>query len=232
MIYNPLVSVIIPVFNGEKYVAQALESLLEQDYPLFEVIAVDDGSIDRTREIIERYHDINYIYQSNRGVSSARNTGIATSRGDIIAFLDSDDFWPSGRLTATIRYFQRYPDIGYVLGKQMMFLEPGCRIPPWVRKEWLEEPQDVSNTGVLVVRRETFERIGTFNEDYRSGEDTEWLLRASEAGIPMARLQEVVLYRRIHGENLSARMIQMREANLIKIARESVHRKKERREKS
>jgi GT2 family glycosyltransferase len=101
-----------------------------------------------------------------------------------------------------------------------------------VKKEWLEEPQDVSNTGVLVVRRETFERIGTFNEDYRSSEDTEWLLRASEAGIPMARLQEVVLYRRIHGENLSARMIQMREANLIKIARESVHRKKERREKS
>ncbi len=225
---NPLVSVVIPVYNGEKYVAHALESVFKQDYQPFEVILVDDGSTDRTAQIIGKYDNVQYIYQSKQGVSSARNKGIAASRGEIITFLDSDDFWQPNRLTVTIRYLDRHPEVGYVLGRQMMFVEPGCTVPPWVKAEWLTEPQDASNTGVLVGRRVTFDRVGLFNKDYKGGEDTEWLVRASEAGIPMARLPEIVLHRRIHGGNLSVQMIKMRKANLMRITKESIRRQQER----
>lgn len=225
---NPLVSVIIPVYNGEKYVVQALESVFKQDYQPFEVILVDDGSTDRTAQIIGKYDNVQFIYQANQGVASARNTGVAASSGEIIAFLDSDDFWPSNRLTVTIKYLDRHPEVGYVLGKQMMFVEQDCTTPPWMKAEWFKEPQDASNTAVLVARRLTFDRVGLFNTDYGSGEDTEWFVRASEAGVPMARLPEIVLYRRIHGDNLSVQMIQMQKANLMKIARESILRQQER----
>ncbi len=225
---NPLVSVIIPVYNGEKYVAHALESVFKQDYQPFEVILVDDGSTDRTAQIIGKYDNVQYIYQSKQGVSSARNKGIAASRGEIITFLDSDDYWPTNRLTVTIRYLDRHPEVGYVLGRQMMFVEPGCAVPAWVKAEWLTESQDASNTAILVVRREIFGRIGLFNIDYFGGEDTEWLVRASEASIPMARLPEVILHRRIHGGNLSVQMIKVRKANLMRITKESIRRQQER----
>jgi GT2 family glycosyltransferase len=111
----------------------------------------------------------------------------------------------------------------------MMFVEPGCVVPPWVKPEWLEHPQDASNTGVLAARRTAFDRVGLFNKDI-GGEDTEWLVRASEAGVPMARLRELVLYRRIHGENLSLKMLGKRRDNLMRIARESIHRQQRKKE--
>ncbi len=223
---KPLVSVIIPVYNREKYVAHALESVFKQNYRPFEVILVDDGSTDNTAQIIGKYDNVQYIYQTNQGPASARNAGIVESRGEIIVFLDSDDLWPPNRMTVTDRYFQQHPEVGDVLGKEMMFVEHGSVAPPWVKAEWLAEPQDASNTGVLAVRRVILERVGLFNKDYKRAEDTEWLVRASEAGVPMARLPELVLHRRIHGENLSLQMVQMSKNNLIRIARESIRRKK------
>ncbi len=220
---TPLVSIIMPVYNGEKYVTQALESLFKDVYRPIEVIAVDDGSSDNTAQIVLQYDDIQYIYQDHQGVASARNKGITASSGEIIAFLDCDDIWQPNRLTATVIFFRKHPEIGYVLGKQMMFVGPGHDVPPWVKPEWLKDSQDASNTGVLVARRVTFDRVGLFNKDI-GGEDTEWLVRASEAGVPMARLPEVVLHRRIHGENLSLKMLRMRKNNLMRIAKESIRR--------
>lgn len=224
--FTPLVSIIMPVYNGENYVDQALESVLRDAYRPIEVIAVDDGSSDNTAKIIGHHENVRYIYQDHEGVASARNKGIAVSQGEIIAFMDCDDIWQPNRLTVTVRFFQQHPDIGYVLAKQIMFVEPGCEVPPWVKPEWLEQPQDASNTGVLVAQRTTFDRVGLFNKDI-GGEDTEWLVRASEAGVPMARLPEVVLHRRIHGENLSLKMLGMRKNNLMRIARESILRQQE-----
>ena len=221
---NHLVSVIVPVFNGEKYLSQALASILAQNYPRIEVIIVDDGSTDNTAQIIAQYEKIQYIRQTNQGVASARNKGIAASGGEIIAFLDSDDFWPPEWLTLAVSYLYQHPEVGYVLGKQLLFVEPGCILPSWARPEWLKEPQYASSTAVLTVRKEIFAGIGTFNEDYQSGEDTEWLVRASEAGIRMARLPDLVLYRRIHDNNLSTQTIAASRANLIRIARESIRR--------
>jgi glycosyltransferase involved in cell wall biosynthesis len=224
-IKNPVVSVVIPVFNSEKYVRKALDSVFDQNYRPLEVIIVDDGSTDSSARAVDGYKDARYIYQANHGVARARNTGIAASQGEIIAFLDSDDIWPTDRLNVTVRYLLQCPEIDYVLGRELMFVEPDYVLPPSVKAEWLTEPHDATNTGVLVARRETFACVGLFNTDFRSDEDTEWLVRAGDAGVPMARLPEVILHRRLHSRNLSFQMKHMHKANLFRIARESIRRR-------
>lgn len=221
---GPLVSIVMPVYNGEKFIRQALDSLYEDNYRPIEVVVVDDGSSDGTAQIIKRYKDARYILQDHKGVAAARNTGVAAAKGEIIGFLDHDDISQPDRFTNTVRHFQEHPHIGYVLAKQIMFIETGYEVPGWVNPEWLVTPQDASNTAVLVGRRETFERVGQFNP-LIGGEDTEWLVRANELGIPMTRLPDVVLRRRIHGENLSIQMLGDRKANLLQIARESIRRR-------
>jgi glycosyltransferase involved in cell wall biosynthesis len=225
---HPLVSVVIPVFNRARFLPQAVESVLAQDHRPLEVIVVDDGSTDGTPDLVGAHDFVTCIRQPHRGVSSARNAGVAASRGSILAFLDSDDLWPPRRLTVAVRHFLAHPEVGYVLGRQVLFAEPGCPVPPWVKPEWLAEPQDASNTGVLLARRETLSRVGPFNTDYAAGEDTEWLVRASEAGVPMTRLCEVLVHRRLHGANLSAETIETRKATLARVARESILRRRNR----
>ncbi|MFP4226925.1 MAG: glycosyltransferase family 2 protein, partial [Desulfobacterales bacterium] len=102
---TPLVSVIIPTLNRAWAVGKAIDSVLFQDYPNFELILVDDGSRDQTRSLLSAYQSrIIYIHQPNQGVSAARNRGIAAASGDLIAFLDSDDYWLPGKLSEQVRF--------------------------------------------------------------------------------------------------------------------------------
>jgi len=108
---GPLVSVIIPTFNRAWAVGRAIDSVLEQDYRPFELIVVDDGSTDQTAEILARYGDqLTVVCRENRGVSAARNAGVARAQGDLIAFLDSDDFWRPQKLTVQVDFFTSRPD--------------------------------------------------------------------------------------------------------------------------
>ncbi len=223
---NPLVSIIIPAYNQGKYIHKALSSIFTDSYSPKEVIVVNDGSTDNTAEIVAAFPNIQYIYQKNQGVSVSRNTGINASKGAFIAFLDSDDIWIPGRLKYSIEYFLNHPDIEYVLGKQQMFLEKGCTKPQHIKPEWLERPQSASNPGVLMTKRVCFEKIGLFNPDYVSGEDTEWLLRANEANIKMARISLTVINRRIHNTNLSVNSVSNLKSTVFKMMRESIRRQK------
>ena len=104
---KPLVSVIIPTYNRGWIIKEAIDSVLEQDFSDFELIVVDDGSNDNTREILGAYADaITVLHRSNRGVSAARNCGIAEASGQLIAFLDSDDLWLPGKLKTQVKYFE------------------------------------------------------------------------------------------------------------------------------
>jgi glycosyltransferase involved in cell wall biosynthesis len=223
---SPLVSVVLPTFNSERFLVETLQSVLTQDYRTFEIIAVDDGSTDGTLDLLRAQPEVTWIEQPHRGVAAARNAAIASARGSILSFLDSDDLWPSDRLTVAVAHLEAHPEVGYVLGRQRMFAEPGCPVPSWVRPEWLAAPHDAANAGVLVVRREVFARVGGFNIDFALGEDTEWLTRASEARIPMTRLPDVLLHRRLHGANLSIKTLDRRKEALARIARESIHRRR------
>jgi glycosyltransferase involved in cell wall biosynthesis len=198
---RPLVSVIVPVYNGEHFIAEALNSLFAQDYRPIEVIVVDDGSIDRTADIVRTYKDVHYIYQSNQGAASARNTGIAVAQGEFITFLDADDIWIRNKLSAQVEHLLSNHNIGYVVTGIRNFIDPRFKPPPWLLKNLL---QDQVGFGTLLARRDVFNRVGVFDTNYRVAEDYDWFIRAKDSGISKAILPNVLVMRRIHDRNISA----------------------------
>jgi len=222
---RPLVSVIVPVYNGAKFIAEAIKSVCMQNYEPLEIVIVDDGSTDDTSVIVRSFNDIRYIRQENHGVAAARNTGITESRGELIAFLDADDYWSHNKLNIQVGCLLRHPHIGYTLGMQRNFLESGTERPFWLREEHLLE----AHTGflpTLLIWRQIFDKVGLFNANFRISEDVEWFSRVKDAGVPMMVVPEVVLYRRIHNANLS---YQLKAGNplLFRALRTAVHRKSE-----
>src|SRR6476660_1471039 len=112
---KPLVSVIIPVYNGTCYLRAALESVFAQTYRPFEVIVVDDGSLDDSGVIAQSFDDVRYIHQENQGVAAARNNGIEVARGEFLAFLDQDDLWTPEKLKLQMGHLLSDPELGYTL---------------------------------------------------------------------------------------------------------------------
>ena len=221
---KPLVSVILPVYNEERFVADALDSILCQDYHPLEIIAVDDGSTDHTARILQSYRELQYVYQTNQGVASARNKGISVSRGELIAFLDADDIWACNKLKVQTDCLLSNAAVVYTLGWQHDFLEPGTDRPFWVRKEHLLKDH-IGFLPTLVARRTIFDQVGLFNTDYITSEDVEWFARVRHAGIPMVLVPEIVLYRRIHDSNLSYRT-RVGDPMLFSALRASIRRKR------
>jgi len=223
---DPLVSVIIPVHNCERYLAEAIESVLAQTYRPIEVVVVDDGSTDNSADIARSYQEIHYIYQPHQGVAAARNVAIAAAQGEFIAFLDADDRWPSDKLRVQVEYLIEHPHVGYTISRLQNFLAPGVNLPPRVKKSLLERDQIGLMT--LVARRTVFEQVGGFDPGYRVGSDFEWFTRATDAGIPTAILPRVLLYRRIHDSNLSSQP-QTRAASLLRMFKASIDRQRRQR---
>jgi glycosyltransferase involved in cell wall biosynthesis len=221
---RPLVSIVMPVFNGARYIGAALQSAFAQEYRPIELIVVDDGSTDTTAEIVGSFKEVIYLYQSNQGVSGARNKGISVARGEFIAFLDSDDLWTPNKLTLQIDWLLEHAHVGYVAARFRNFLEKGVERPGWIKEEQLSEEQ-VGGMPNLVVRRSVFEKIGLFDAGCRSGSDLDWILRAKDAGIKGAVLSHTLLYRRIHDSNVSHQW-QGSRTLLMKALRASVNRRR------
>ncbi|MDE2222744.1 MAG: glycosyltransferase family 2 protein [Candidatus Omnitrophica bacterium] len=127
---NPTVSVIIPAYNAAAFIAQTIESVLAQTYKNIEVIAVDDGSTDNTRQVTAQYKSVRYIYKKNGGPASARNTGIETSKGDYLAFLDADDIWEREKISRQIDCFKNNPALGLVYTAVNVIDEQGNFVRP------------------------------------------------------------------------------------------------------
>ena len=221
---NKIVSVIIPVYNGGRYLAEAIESVLDQNYCPIEVIVVDDGSTDGSADVARSFSEsVHYFYQPNQGVAAARNAGINNSSGELIAFLDADDLWAHNKLSVQVDCLLMHPNIGYILGRQQNFLELGIDKPYWLRKEHLLN----DHLGFLptsLIRRDIFDKVGLFNPNYKISEDMEWFSRVKDASIPMMVVPEIVLYRRIHDTNLSYQL-KASGSTVLRALRASVHRK-------
>jgi glycosyltransferase involved in cell wall biosynthesis len=198
------VSVIIPVRDMDRYLAEALRSVLAQDYRPIEVIVVDDGSSDDSAEVAASFPDVICLRQAHQGVPTARNRGIARAGGAFIAFQDADDIWKPRKLTVQVEWMLLHPETGYVAACYQNFLEPGVARPAWVREEQLTSPQKggISN---LVVRRSVFETIGVFATDQEFGADLDWVMRVRDANIGAEILSDVLVSRRIHADNHSHR---------------------------
>ena len=222
---NPLVSVIIPVYNGARYLGAALESVFAQTYREFEVIVVDDGSTDESGVIAQGFPDVRYLQQTNQGVAAARNHGLEAARGEFFAFLDQDDLWTPDKLKLQVEYLLSHPDVGYTLTQQKYFLDPGGTLPAWFRKELFDSVHTGWVLGTLVVRRTIFEQIGNFATGYSAANDSDWFFRAKAAAIPMAVMPELLLLKRIHDANDSARAKEIL-SELLKVVKTSLNRQR------
>jgi glycosyltransferase involved in cell wall biosynthesis len=197
----PLVSVIVPVFNGERFLRDAVASIRDQRHEPLEIIVVDDGSTDATRTVVASLAgEIRYIHQPNAGPPAARNTGLRAARGALVAFLDADDLWTDGKLAIQTGLLAREPAIDVVLGyTEIVYLPavPGGAVPP------PSPPAFLFSLGAALIRRSVFDRVGGFDETSRYCDDVDWFLRAKEAGLSVQVHQDVVQRYRRHDANLT-----------------------------
>ena len=169
------VSVIIPVYNGSRYLATTLESVLAQSYPLHEIIVIDDGSTDSSPDILRSYGErLRVTRQENQGVAPARNAGLLQVTGDVITFIDQDDLWPAGRTEALVGALQSNPDALLAVGQVEILYE---RFRPPV-------PLDIVGTAVrefyvgwLCIRKKVFELLGPFHTGLGYADDVDFFMR-------------------------------------------------------
>lgn len=203
---GPLVSVIIPVSNGERYLAEAIDSVLAQTWRPIELIVLDDGSTDGSAAIARRYASpVRYCYQPNAGLASARNEGVLLAHGDFIAYLDSDDIWVPDKLTRQMAVFSENRTLDIVFGHIQQFRSPKL---PLVTASGIHvngTPMPGYSAGAMLIKRGSFFHVGLFDKVWRIGEFVDWYLRAMEKGMRSFLLPDVVMWRRIHSDNMGIR---------------------------
>lgn len=182
----PLISVVIPVFNRASTIARAIESVLAQSYKNFEIIVIDDGSMDETRNVVKSFQSecpqILYDYQNNSGPAAARNKGIKVAKGDFIAFLDSDDCWHAQKLEKQIHLFERHAELGFVHCWAEVTNPRGEKIlrhptySGFVFEHLLQDGNFIATSAVL-VKKSVFDQVGCFDEKLKGPEDFDMWLR-------------------------------------------------------
>ncbi len=198
-----MISVLIPVYNGEKYIFKAIESVIAQTYADYEIIVVDDGSTDDTAMIVKSFPMVKYVHQPHSGVSVARNRGIRESRGSVIAFIDADDMFAETKLERQAAYLSEHPDCMICYTEISNFTDLNV-------SELTDRQSRIMNARVenilpsACIRRSVFSVCGFFDVNLPYGEDTEWIHRVKLMNVGEIHTIEEKLYlRRIHNENLS-----------------------------
>lgn len=201
---NPLVSVVIPVHNGERYLGEAIESILAQTYRPLELVIVDDGSTDNTAAVCRRFTGIRYIYQPHAGAAAARNRGVDAACGALLSFLDADDLWAPEKLPRQIAALDTDPRLDMVLGHVQQFHSPELDAPAKARIAG-DGAVLAGHVGTLLIRRAPFLRVGPFATEWRVGEFIDWFARAAELGLIHVTIPDVTLLRRLHTRNMMVR---------------------------
>ena len=181
---TPLVSVIIPTYNREKMVGEAICSVLNQTYEHYELIVVDDGSTDNTSKVFEEYRDdLTILYQENQGPSAARNTGINAARGSLIAFLDSDDIWKSKKLEVQVNYMLNHPEVN-ICQTEEIWIRNGVRVNPMKKHKkysgWIFDKMVslcIVSPSAVMLKKDLFAEVGLFDEALLACEDYDLWLR-------------------------------------------------------
>lgn len=223
---QPLVSVIIPVWNCEKYVAAAIESVLGQTYRPLELILVDDGSTDGSPLILAGYAPPARVHhQPNAGLGAARNAGIGLAAGELIAFLDADDLWLPQKLEIQVRRMCAEPRVDMVFAHVEQFVTPDLSEDEKRRVEGDGAVITGTFAGTLLARRAVFDHAGLFATHWRVGEFIDWYLKARESGLLTSIVPEVVMKRRLHATNMTRRERDKR-ADYARIIKASLDRRR------
>lgn len=203
----PLVSVIIPCYNHGRYLQEALDSVYRQSYKKVEIIVVDDGSSDNTKEVARNNENVTYIYQTNKGLSAARNTGIRNSSGEFLLFLDADDWLLPEALQTNVQLMVHNPGLAFVSGgHQKVFMDTGRK-----EEENLPVPSDhyrhfllgnyIGMHAVVLYRRRILEEF-SFDESLRACEDYDLYCKIARK-FPVAHHTQTIAAYRIHHSNMS-----------------------------
>jgi glycosyltransferase involved in cell wall biosynthesis len=223
---RPLISVVVPVFNGAPYLSQAIDSILRQNYEPVEIIVVDDGSTDDSAAIVRGFGPaVTYCWQPQRGAAAARNHGVARARGEALAFLDADDLWMPDKLAIQSVYLHRHPEVGAVLGFVEQFISPELDEEARGRLLCPSDPMPGYQIGALLVRRAAFDRVGPFDVSYIIAHFIDWWSRATGQGMTHCLLPAVVLRRRVHTNNLTLRRSDARR-EYARLARAALERRR------
>lgn len=200
---SPLVTVIIPCFNGERFLGEAVASIKRQGYPRIEILIVDDGSTDNSASIAGAMGaSITYVYQDNKGLPGARNTGLDHARGELITFLDVDDVYSDNKIELQVGLFEKDPGLGIVAGRlqKTQFARHENGRPVFIP---YEAPAPALKMDCALIRRGVFDTVGRFDESRTYCDDWDWFMRAREGGVKFQMHEEVVTEYRRHESNMT-----------------------------
>ena len=207
---SPPVSVVVPCYNQAHFLGEAIESILAQTYQHFEVVVVDDGSTDNTAAVASTYKDVRYVWQPNAGLSAARNTGMYSSNGTFIVFLDADDILLPCALEAGLACFKSHPECGFVYGGHRVIEIDGSLL--WQKVPCLHHDDDqylellrvnhIAMHGTVMYRCDILKAAGGFNLSLAACEDYDVYLRIARYH-PVYCHREVIAEYRQHGANMS-----------------------------
>ena len=219
------VSVVIPLYNCERHIGEAIESVLAQTFKDYEVIVVDDGSTDDSASVVHKFGDqVRYVRQPNAGVSVATNHGIALSKGELIAFLDNDDVWLPEKLARQVAFLDEHPECGLVNCDLQYISETGDRLDrylpgmnkrdPYVR---LFQKGYVFMSSGVMMRRRVYEEIGGLDEEFVAAglQEVEWLARIVER-TEIGYVREVLSLYRDHGSKIPTERSRLNQEILLR----------------
>jgi glycosyltransferase involved in cell wall biosynthesis len=206
MTSESLISVLVPAYNAEAYLGEAIDSAFAQSHRPLEVIVVDDGSEDGTAAVARGYGDhIRFESQPRAGAGAARNRAVELARGPYFGFLDADDRFRPRKLERQLAALQDDPELDMVFGHVEEFVSPELPAEALVGRRSPALPSPWLSPTLMLIRRESFGRVGPFRTDLRLGETVDWYARATDAGLKGLTLPEIVLERRLHARNSSIR---------------------------
>jgi len=203
---EPTISVIIPVYNGERFLGEAIRSVLAQTIPPDEIIIVDDGSTDGSAAIVAGLactssRPIRYLYQENQGPAAARNCALTVATGAMVAFMDADDLWLPDKTRQQVAVLAAHPTAGVAWGDAITFGGESIEQARAVGKVIPAHPMFLLQS--MLFRRTVLDQVGAFDAQLRIGEDVDWLLRAIEQGVKFVLHRELAVYYRRHEANLT-----------------------------
>jgi len=221
------VSAVIVVRNGERFLADALQSIARQTRPPDEVLVVDGQSTDRTAQIAQAFPGVRYLLQPDHGIANARNLAIREVSGEFVAFLDADDLWTPDKLAAQLAAMLAQPHLMYTTTLLRLFYDPDCPPRPGFREKGFTQGIEGRFPGTMLARRAVFDRVGPFDPAFAVAFEVDWFARAQDMQISSGVVEEVLLHKRIHAANISIQREQFRREWFV-VMRRSLARKRSR----
>lgn len=220
---TPLISVIIPTFNGERYLEAALTSVLAQPWRPLEVVVVDDGSSDSTVAVAQT-SGVRVVRQMRRGAAAARNLGLSAARGDFIAFIDHDDLWIPNKLAVQMAAFDVDPALDVCVGHLQRFHD----VATSSGRVTLGDPVPAYLSITMLAKRAAFDLVGGFDTSLILSNSADWFFRARDAGVKVRMLRDLLTLHRDHDANMSLTREDQARQEFMRLLKKKINRERAR----